>query len=301
MQYQLEHCTCDLCGSIDYTVIWDKEEREKQGKLYGAVIRDDNGKIINGRNVMCNKCGLAYVTPRMTRETLKEFYEKEYRNIYDEEVNFKSELRHAENLVNLLNTYKIKGGTFLDIGSSVGVLVAMLSQNGVDAIGIEASKRNADIAIKNGVNVINTNIEEWQTDKKFDVITMLNTLEHMYSPKEILKKIHSMLSDEGVLIISVPDLFNINIKRNPDVYLSNAHIYNFNVYSLGKMLVECGYEPKHVDYTPEEIGNKLYMTAQKTTKDKEELLEPIPNKTNAQAVIELLEAIDNVCDKAVKL
>ena len=43
--------------------------------------------------------------------------------------------------------------------------------------------------------------------KKYNVITCLNTLEHIYNPVAFLNKLVPLLKDNGCIIISVPDLF----------------------------------------------------------------------------------------------
>jgi hypothetical protein len=97
----------------------------------------------------------------------------------------------------------------------------------------------------------------------YDLITMLNTLEHMYNPIKELEKIHNLLDDNGHLLVSVPDIWNINIKKPMDAYLSNAHLFNFSHNTLGVMLFKCKYDICIPIYIEEEIGNKLYLLARK--------------------------------------
>lgn len=252
----LEYCNCEICGSSEYEIVWNKEIREQKGVLGSVVIRN-NDKIIHGQNVVCKNCGLIYVNPRMTKESLHDFYEHEYREIYHacRDIN---ETIHLNGIINVLNKYMIPTNTILDIGAGKGTLVNLLNNSGLNAIGIEPNKGDLNN------NILNINFDDWVTDQKFDIITILNTLEHVYSPKSTLKKIRSLLTNTGIVILSVPNVFNINIKRNVDAYLSNAHIYNFSSDTLINLLRSIGLSPSDIYYIPEIIGDKLYVVAKKS-------------------------------------
>jgi SAM-dependent methyltransferase len=192
----------------------------------------------------------------MSKAELDKFYEEEYREIYheSERPNIDSEQMHAQHAYNIIcgsTNQNIK--TALDIGCSSGQLITLLRANGIKAEGVEKSQYKtggvyADIS---------------EVNSTYDVITMLNTLEHVYSPTETLQSVYNLLNDSGYLLISVPDLYNANIKRPIDAYLSNAHLYTFSPHTLGMMLNKCGFAVEGFYSVPEEIGDKLYALARK--------------------------------------
>jgi 2-polyprenyl-3-methyl-5-hydroxy-6-metoxy-1,4-benzoquinol methylase len=57
---------------------------------------------------------------------------------------------------------------------------------------------------------ISTKIEEFVPERKFDTILMINILEHVGDPVKILQKITEWLSDDGKLIIQVPNADALN-------------------------------------------------------------------------------------------
>jgi len=265
---QIEHVNCDLCGSNDYVVLWDKTECEKAGKLNSVVIRDENGNIIHGRNVMCKRCGLVYVTPRMSREELDRFYAEDYRKIYKGGNSLEAEKRHANTAYKLIrNQCKFKPNTqiaFLDIGCSTGELVAQMHTTlGVKAYGIEPNKKRSWLMEHLKLNVENCTIEDYNPGFQFDIITMLNALEHVLSPTAALTKIHSLLNDGGYVLISVPNLENHTIHIGVDAFLSNAHLYNFTPATLAILMRKCGLIPVKAYPVIEEMGEKVYILAQK--------------------------------------
>jgi len=244
---------CDLCGAKgNYEVIWDKAEREKQGKLQSVIIPGH----IHSRNVMCKSCGLVYVDPKMSREELAKFYAEDYRKIYGGQHSLDAEKRHAEMAYKLMPK-----GKHLDIGCSTGELLKLTGGQG-----IEPNREHCKIANSNGLSVFNSTLEEYRGESKFDVITMLNTLEHVYSPTEVLTKINSLLDDGGYVLVSVPNVLSTTINIPVDAFLSNAHLHNFSAATLGIMMQKCGLKPIAVYLIPEEMGEKVYMIAKKDVK-----------------------------------
>jgi 2-polyprenyl-3-methyl-5-hydroxy-6-metoxy-1,4-benzoquinol methylase len=263
-----EHVNCDLCGADDYTVLWDKTEREKAGILRSVVIRDESGNIIHGRNVMCKRCGLVYVTPRMSREELDQFYREDYRKIYKGKNTLEAEKWHAETAFKILElALPLEPRKVLDIGCSTGLLPDLLFWRGfAQPYGIEPNKEHCDIARENpriGNKIENCTIENYNPDFGFDIITMLNALEHVLSPTAVLNKIHSLLNDGGYVLISVPNLENHTIHISVDAFLSNAHLFNFTPATLAILMRKCGLVPVKAYPVIEEMGEKVYILAQK--------------------------------------
>jgi len=271
----MEYVKCDLCGADNYEVIWDKVEREKRGILRSVVIRDRDRNILNGRNVMCKQCGLVYVNPRMTKKELDEFYEKDYRKVYGKKSSLEAEKRHAKVAFQILGRglpdfndsgQKIYYKNFLDIGCSTGELVSYMRTNlgKGDAYGIEPNIEYYQKAKDRGLNIENTIIENYNPDIKFDIITMLNTLEHVISPSAVLRKICSLLNDKGYVLLCVPNLLSTHINIPVDAFLSNAHLYNFTPATLGIMMAQAGLKPVKMYPFSEEMGEKVYVLAQKS-------------------------------------
>jgi 2-polyprenyl-3-methyl-5-hydroxy-6-metoxy-1,4-benzoquinol methylase len=271
----MENCSCDLCGGSDHAVLWDKTEREKAGILRSVVIRDEAGNIIQGCNVMCKRCGLVYVSPRMSKEELDRFYTEDYRKIYGGGASLEAEERHAKTAASLLPLDREGFGGFLhpvknhlDIGCSTGRLIEYTGGYGIEPniryYEIAKNKKtHYGIARQENLRVENCTIEDYNPGHKFDNITMLNALEHVLSPTAVLTKIHSFLNDGGHVLISVPNLLSTHINIPVDAFLSNAHLFNFTAATLGIMMRKCGLIPVKAWIIPEEMGEKVYMLAKK--------------------------------------
>ncbi len=295
--------SCILCNSPDSTVVWDKTEREKQSLLRSVVIRDEAGNILNGTNVQCHRCGLVYVHPGMDKQALDRFYAEGYRKTYGQnnEAQIEAERNHAQNAMTLIRGIKFgKPVKFLDIGCCSGQLLIEMSHvfGGKSVEGIEPDKESSEQAKKNCIKAVvhNTGIESFTVGHKYDLVTMLNTLEHTYNPIEALSKIHSLLSDDGWLIVSVPDLYNTNIKKPVDAYMSNAHLFTFSRHTLRHAMHLQGFDVTGVCIVPEEIGDKIYMVCCKG--EVKEWNTPMPPP---EATKNFLHAVDYIYDAKVRL
>ncbi len=258
---EIENVVCDLCGCNEYTVVWEKKDDDTNKR----VIKDENGKIVNGRNNMCNKCGLVYVSPRMTEAELNKFYEAEYRKTYGTDMS--GELKHANGVVAFIREWidlsNLNNDKSLDIGCCNGILVYALSQLGFDAYGIDTDHEIIEAQKKTGLKLIDTTLADC-TEKDFSLITIVNTLEHMYSPKASLLKIRSMMKDDGVLVVVVPDLYTPLLLCDVNGFLSNAHLYTFESYTLVQMMSSAGLDIKKLAYSIEPNFSKIYCIAKKS-------------------------------------
>lgn len=242
----MQQVVCDLCGHDGHEVIYDKQTH--QYELGSRVIRDKDGNILNGRTVMCNNCGLVYATPRMSDDELNEFYSKRYRHVYKSAPNIEAE--HAEHAMEFAKQYVRYWGNLLDVGSSMSKFVEAAQPLCESVTGIEP-------------NVDGATIENYQSDSRYDVIAMLDVLEHVASPTKALQKVRSLLSDYGVVLLAVPD-FNSFVKTpSLDAFFSNAHIYHFSADTLRAMCVKAGLIPVVIGARTGVGSDKIYAILEK--------------------------------------
>jgi 2-polyprenyl-3-methyl-5-hydroxy-6-metoxy-1,4-benzoquinol methylase len=71
----------------------------------------------------------------------------------------------------------------------------------------------------------------------FDLISLNHVLEHVMNPAGLLQKVHHKLSEEGLLIIQVPDC-----EVNPFVLLVADHASHFSKTSLSNLVCRVGFE-----------------------------------------------------------
>lgn len=107
------------------------------------------------------------------------------------------------------------GKNALDLACGDGLLTSMFSNKFERIVAVDASKAQllkAKSRELSNVVFIESLIEDLNLTEKFDTIFMLNILEHVINPTDILKKVTDFLKDDGILIIHVPNAKAINRK-----------------------------------------------------------------------------------------
>ncbi|MFX4263647.1 class I SAM-dependent methyltransferase [Pelotomaculum propionicicum] len=100
----------------------------------------------------------------------------------------------------------------LDVGCSIGKLGEQIkSRYSAEVVGIELDKKMGEVALVKLDKVIIGDIELLELDsilevKYFDCIILADILEHLKNPWIVLKKIIKYLSDEGIIILSIPNV-----------------------------------------------------------------------------------------------
>lgn len=144
----------------------------------------------------------------------------------------------------LIRKYQQRGH-LLDVGCGVGNFLHQASESGFSVDGIEtheefrkAAREHYGIEVKTGI------FEEmgWR-ENDFQVVTMWETLEHIYNPKAAIQKAFEILSPEGILAISVPNLANFGflLMREYSAHRGGEHINFFSPPTLARMLTDCGF------------------------------------------------------------
>lgn len=252
--------TCALCGNDKFELIWDRGERRKQKFDRAVMIETKDGRYINSKNYMCCKCGLVFVNPKATKISMDEYYVEQYRKDYSANIN--DEMMHSNNVVNFLNTMTPMKGKSLDMGCGNGFLVKALSQE-FKAYGIDQNRKAVVEAQKQGLNVIKSDIADFYTDDRYDLITIINTLEHQHDITAVLDKINQLLAPTGKLLVVVPSLYTGNMLCPVDAFFSCAHLYTFDTNTIVLFLLKSSFKIEIVEHIFEPGFDKLYVVASK--------------------------------------
>lgn len=105
-----------------------------------------------------------------------------------------------------------RGQSLLDVPCGDGAVTKMLATGFKRVVGVDASSKHLALARKllPEVEFHESLIEDFTTPEKFSTITMLNILEHVQNPVGVLKKAAQMLTDDGILLIHVPNAQAVN-------------------------------------------------------------------------------------------
>ena len=168
------------------------------------------------------------------------------------------ELAKARYIVgNLQRSLSAESASLLDIGSSTGALLQAAREIGWHPLGIELNGRAVGIARARGYEVIEGSFPSDLPSKArvFEVITMLDVLEHAEEPVEFLGLVTAHLIPGGLLAIQVPN-FNsllIQMEGTKNNNLCHGHWSYFTAETLRKVTARAGLQELSIETIISEI------------------------------------------------
>jgi methionine biosynthesis protein MetW len=136
------------------------------------------------------------------------------------------------------------GGSVLDIGCGDGLLLSMLKNNVSE--GIDISEEGVKKCLEKGMKATLCDFSKDKLpfeDNAFDYVVMLDVLEHVYAPQELLEEARRV--SKRYIVISVPNFSSLPARiqmllgKVPENNTpQKGHIYWFNLRVLCGMLEE---------------------------------------------------------------
>lgn len=201
----------------------------------------------------CLECGCIFLEKLdIDGEYYKKYYESGYYenttgSLFSKLLNLLSGfLVYRKQKLILTSLKKSDGISILDIGCGAGGFLLKLDAKKFIKSGVEINQEGVAICRKSGLEIYDRNLMDIDfKDKKFDAITMWHVLEHLSHPVEMLKKIYTILSDDGVLIFEVPntDSFGFRYGQADWFHLdSPRHLMLYNERSIKKLCELSGFK-----------------------------------------------------------
>ena len=168
--------------------------------------------------------GFFQIKPTPTPEEIEkyyaqEFYSGDYQKLNDSSLEVQLEDKefydsHREDMCESIQTIlgkPLKGLKILDIGCGWGQALLYFKNKGMDCYGFDPAPKAVEYGRKRGLNnLILAGLDTMNVFKqRFDIVTLLNVLEHLADPVEIIDEIKKhVLKPGGLIIIDVPNEFN---------------------------------------------------------------------------------------------
>jgi 2-polyprenyl-3-methyl-5-hydroxy-6-metoxy-1,4-benzoquinol methylase len=211
--------------------------------LYYSKYQDYNLPIY-----LCTNCKLQTLFPKID-PIKEEMYEEGYYlgsadfKYIDERKNEKfNRYVWKARLKNIMKF--VSKGNFLDVGSSFGGFLEEAKRFGFVPYGVELSKYSSKYSIERGIETFTGDyLENRYPLEFFDVITMVEVIEHLMNPIEVFQKLYNQLKSNGLLLIQTANfegLQAINEGKNYHYYLP-GHLYYYSKTNLEKILIQTGF------------------------------------------------------------
>ncbi len=148
------------------------------------------------------------------------------------------------------------GQRVLELGCAAGAMSVVLTRHyQCQLIGLEADPAAAEAARAHGIDARVANLEspDWAAglaDASFDTVLAADVLEHLHDPLGCLLQLRRLLSPQGRLVVSVPNIAHSGVLAallcdafpyRDTGLLDRTHVHFFTRQSLQQMLHQAGF------------------------------------------------------------
>lgn len=146
--------------------------------------------------------------------------------------------------------------TALDVGGGAGWQLGSLRATDSrikETWIVDLDPKAAELANQNGHRYFCGRIEDFETDVRFDLILLLNLIEHVRDPKAVLEKVRTLLKPGGLVVVKTPnhDAWDARVfrQRSWAGYHCPRHWVLFTKESLAVLVAQVGLEVRLASFT----------------------------------------------------
>lgn len=231
--------TCIVCGSNNNKEAIRVHDHLVSHKLF----------IISA----CDDCGFQFVKNPPSEDEAMSFYEtEEYIEHSDSSEGLINGIYHKARSWMLPYKYKMlhklgRKAKILDVGTGTGYFLNYMKSRSYEVTGVEISKQARDFGIKTFGLDIQSPDDLMKADfpKGFGYASFWHVLEHIYEPRKVLKRVHQLLDDNGVLVVALPNNKSLDAKVYKEYWAAYdvpRHLWHWDKESFTKFAEGCGYK-----------------------------------------------------------
>ncbi len=236
-----ESIDCNLCGGSEEIELYNTSN-------YGVQFRI----------VKCKNCGLAYINPRLSAETIEKMYSSRETiklgfavsacgllaiNPLWHDARFRKMEMHYKKVNPSYTTGRAL--KFLDWGCGTGRSLDFAKKRGWESHGIDISDWAVEKGRKEGRDILLTNLENSPfEDGFFDIILMSEVIEHVTDPMHELKVARRKLKPGGIIVVDTINIDSFFMKYLGDksTFIEAGHITYFSYRTLRETLEKAGFK-----------------------------------------------------------
>lgn len=228
---------CNLCGGSDFAELSRRDRYGYEASLW-----------------MCRRCGLAFLSPRLTAAEYGRFYEGVYRPLVsafhgrriDAETVQDDQRGYAAELVEFLRgDLPAPPGTVLDVGGSTGVVAAAVREAfGAQATVLDPAPDELEVAAAAGMEAIPGFAEDFDPgERRWDLVLLCQTIDHLLDVRATLESMRRMTAEDGHAFVDELDLLIAARAKGIEGAAKIDHPYYFTHDTAAAFFVSTGFEP----------------------------------------------------------
>lgn len=245
----IKRSKCYLCGNTVFNL------------LHSGVRGDSEASVVK-----CHNCGLIQLDRII--ENIDDFYQNSGMRGFDpvaklinEEmaVSFDDDNRRFNLIKNMIENKK-----YMDFGCGHGGVLLRARRKTKELFAVEPEDNMRNNIVEEVVSYSSITEAKQELHEKMDVITLFHVLEHLEDPIDILCQLKELLSDNGRIIIEVPNADDALLsvyknKQYADFSYWICHLYYFNNDSLRRIVKKAGFELTFIQQIQRyPLSNHLY-------------------------------------------
>lgn len=226
--------SCELCHGNEFAEI-------VEAKVYTA----DQAVHV------CKTCGFVQVIRRRPSEVIAQAWAKDlYQKKYTARIPaVKARQVFVAEMID--TTIGLRGKSVCDIGAGEGYFLEMLrDQYGTEGFGIEPSTPNCERMREHAIECFDGTAEQFLetagANRRFDIVTIIWTLENANSCRRLMEAAWTVLKDDGHVVLATGSRVLVPFKKPLDYYLgpnpADTHAFRFSANALNGLLSETGFE-----------------------------------------------------------
>jgi 2-polyprenyl-3-methyl-5-hydroxy-6-metoxy-1,4-benzoquinol methylase len=244
MSVLIHHSICPACSSSSIKLIFSAVDYTVSNEAFYIW--------------HCNNCSLQFTQDVPDLNNIAPYYQSNsYVSHSDTKEGLTNKLYHLVRTYTLKQKYKLiknstklAKGKLLDIGAGTGAFANTMQKNGWEVIGLEPDATAREQAIKNYQLQLDLpdNISHFEP-ASFNVITLWHVLEHVHDLKGYWSHFKKLLSNQGQLIIAVPNYTSQDAKHYGQYWAAYdvpRHLYHFSPQSIELLAIQFGFTLKSI-------------------------------------------------------
>ncbi|MBD0291204.1 MAG: glycosyltransferase [Thermoleophilia bacterium] len=240
---------CELCGACEQALVYP-------ATAAGAVQPDEfrcTSDALSRHDdiVQCRTCGMVASVPALRPADVLETYEQVVDETYLREEEGRRELFRW--VLASIEGYHLPGRRLLELGAHVGLLLDAARGRGWEATGYEPSRWAAELGRRRfRVDLREGALEDVAPGDGADAVVLLDVLEHVIDPVAALRRLRSVVADDGLLTLSTINVASIHARARKGgwPWFIRPHLHYFSPETLHATLHAARFRPVEFTLVP---------------------------------------------------